>query len=62
MSQDETDQCWRSLAERMEDEVLDSTRLRTVKERPSKVEAPRWSGGVCVEARETGKSGEKIAG
>ena len=28
-----------------------STRSRTVKERLSKAEVPRWSGGVCAEAR-----------
>ena len=31
MSQDEVDQCWRSLAERMEDEVLDKYKVEDSK-------------------------------
>ena len=59
----EIDPCWTNLAERMEEEVLDNYKVEDSRERLTKAEAPRCSGGVCAEARNIGwESGEKIAG
>ena len=63
LNQEEMNQCWKKLAERMEEEVLDKYRARTAKGRLTEAEAPRWNGGMCEEANNTGyESGQKIAG
>ena len=63
MSQEETDQCRKKLAEKMEEEVWTRTRSRTANERLAEAEAPFWNGGVYEEAGCTEhESGEKIVG
>ena len=60
LKQEEMDQCWKKLAERMEEEVLDKYKAR---ESVTEAEAPRWNGGVYEEAKNTGyESGAKTAG
>ena len=51
LNQEETDQCWKNLAERMEVEVQDKNNVEN-----SKREAYRgsWNGCVCEEAKNTG--------
>ena len=49
------------LAEKMEEEVLDTCKVETAKERLTKAELPRWNGGVCEDAGSTGY-GEEIVG
>ena len=51
LSQEEMDQCWDILLERMEEEVLTRTRSWTAKERLTESEATRWNEGLFAEAR-----------
>ena len=60
-SQEEMDECWKKLAEKMEDKVRTTTRWRTKKEVLTGENAPFWNGGVNEEAGSTEYvSGEKI--
>ena len=57
MSQEEMDQCWKKLAEKIEEEVLDKYKV----EGTTEAEAPFWNGVVYEEAGSTEyESGEKI--
>ena len=59
----EMDLCWKKLAERMEEEVLDKYKVEESKRGPSKVEETPWNGEEYAETREIKlESGEKIAG
>ena len=53
LSQEEVEQCWKNLADKLWLKFWTSRRSRIVKERPSEAEAFRWSGGRCAEARNT---------
>ena len=55
------DQCWKNLAERMEEEVLNKYKVEEAKKRLSEVEVLPWE--WCAKTRNTEyESGEKIAG
>ena len=60
LNQEEMDQCWKSLAERMVMKFWTSTRSRTAKERLTEAGAPRWNGGVYEEAKNLDKKVERI--
>ena len=64
LNQSEMDLCWKKLAERMEEEVMEtSTRSKRTREEPLKVEVTPWNGEEYAETRDLKlQSGEKIAG
>ena len=48
LSQSEMDLCWKNLAGRMEEEVLDNYKFEESKREASEVEVPPWKGGGCA--------------
>ena len=52
-SQEEMDECWKKLAEKMEEKVRTTTRWRTKKKVLTEENAPFWNGGVYEEAGST---------
>ena len=63
LNHSEVDLCWKSLAERMEEEVLDKYEVEERKKGPSKAGVTPWNGKECAETRNIKlESGEKIAG
>ena len=50
MDQEEMDHCWKKLAERMEEEVLDKCKVEDSKR---EAEVTRWNGGLFAEGRST---------
>ena len=61
MSQEEMDQCWKKLAENMEEEVLEKYKVTTAKEELTEAEVLCWNGGVCEKTGSTEyESGERI--
>ena len=57
------DLCWKSLADRMEEEVLENTKSKRARKGPSKAEVTLWNGEEYAETRDIKlESGEKIAG
>ena len=60
LKEEEIDQCWKKLAEEIEEEVLDKYKVEDSKREAGAI---RWSGGVYREAGSTEhETGEKIAG
>ena len=56
VNQEEMDQCWKKLAERMEVEVLDKYKVEdSTRERLTEAEPLRWNGGVYEEAKKWDK-------
>ena len=54
LSQSEMDLCWKNLAEKMEEEVLDKNKVEeSSREAFSEVEVPPWNGGGCAKTRNT---------
>ena len=47
-SQSEIGQCWKNLAERMEEDVFDKNGAKESKSEASEVEGLFWNGGVCA--------------
>ena len=46
LNQEEMDQCWKKVAERIEEELLDKYKVETSEERPTEAEAHRWNRGL----------------
>ena len=51
--QEEMDECWKKLAEKIEEEVLDNYKVEDKKEVLTEEEAPFWNEGVYEEAGST---------
>ena len=53
LNQSEMDLCWKKLAERMEEEVLDKYKVDESKRGVSKAEVTLWNGEECAKTRNT---------
>ena len=53
MCQEEMDQCWKKLAEKIEKEVLDKYMVDDSKRRATEAEAFCWNEGACGKAGST---------
>ena len=55
LSQSEMDLCWKNLAKKMEEEVMDKymVELKMAKGRLLEAKVTRWKGGECAKTRNT---------